>query len=54
MSIAWLEKSIVEGHINYYESTDFKNKQLIGSGSFAKVVRAYLEKFGYIFCFESL
>ena len=38
--IVWLETSISEGHIKYYEYSDFKNIQPIGSGSFGSVVRA--------------
>ena len=37
--IDWIEKSIVE-RINYYEYSDFKNIQKIGSGSYGNVVRA--------------
>jgi hypothetical protein len=38
--IDWLNKSIKEKHIIYYEYSDFKNFQLIGSGSYGKVERA--------------
>jgi hypothetical protein len=38
--IDWLEKSIKEEHVVYYEYSDFKNFQLIGSGSYGKVERA--------------
>ena len=38
--IDWLEKSIKEEHIIYYEYSDFKNRKLIGSGSYGKIVRA--------------
>jgi hypothetical protein len=38
--IDWLNKSIKEEHIIYYEYSDFKNFQLIGSGSYGKVKRA--------------
>ena len=35
-----LEKLISEGHIEYYEPSDFKNIQLVGKGSFGSVSRA--------------
>src|SRR4051794_26635611 len=38
--IDWLEKSISEEHIIYYEYSDFRNLQPIGSGSYGNVVRA--------------
>ena len=37
--IDWLEKSIAEEHIKYYEYSDFKNVQQIGRGSHANVLR---------------
>ena len=40
VDINWLENSIAEGHIKYYEYSNFKNVQLIGKGSFGNVVRA--------------
>ena len=36
----WLEKSITDGYISYYEYSEFKNIQLLGNGSFGSVVRA--------------
>ena len=38
--ISWLEKSIVNEYLNYYEYSEFINLQPIGSGSFGSVVRA--------------
>ena len=38
--IDWLEKSIKEEHIVYYEYSDFKNLKSIGSGSYGNVIRA--------------
>lgn len=35
-----LERTIVEEHIIYYEFSEFKNFQPIGSGSFGSVFRA--------------
>ena len=36
----WLENSISNEHVRYYEYTDFKNIKKIGKGSFGNVVRA--------------
>lgn len=36
----WLERSISEENIAYYEYLEFKNLKLIGSGSFGSVYRA--------------
>ena len=38
--IDWLENSISNEHIKYYEYSDFKNLQPIGCGSYGNVVRA--------------
>ncbi|GES98932.1 kinase-like domain-containing protein [Rhizophagus clarus] len=38
--IDWLEKSIVDGHISYYNYSGFKNFKSLGSGSYGSVVRA--------------
>ena len=38
--IDWLEQSSNQGHINYYNYSDFQNIQPIASGSFGYVVRA--------------
>ena len=35
--IDWLENSISNEHIKYYEYSDFKNIQQIGNGSFGSV-----------------
>ncbi|GBB87033.1 hypothetical protein RclHR1_01350008 [Rhizophagus clarus] len=37
--IEWLEKSIADEYINYYEYSEFKNFKLIGSGSYGSVSR---------------
>ena len=37
----WLEKSISEGHINYYERSDLKVIKNIGSGAFGDVFHVY-------------
>ena len=38
--INWVEEAISKKHIKYYEYSHFHNKQIIGSGNFAKVYRA--------------
>ena len=38
--IDWLEKSITSEYLNYYEYSEFKNVEPIGSGSYGSVVRA--------------
>ena len=38
--IDWLEKSIIDKYINYYEYSDFKNLQSIGEGGIGNVMRA--------------
>jgi hypothetical protein len=35
----WLDKSITEEHIKYYEYSDFTNIQQIGKGSYGIVIR---------------
>ena len=36
----WLENSITNGYLNYYEYSEFKNIQPLGDGSYGSVVRA--------------
>ena len=36
----WLEDSITNGYLNYYEYSEFKNIQPLGNGSYGSVVRA--------------
>jgi hypothetical protein len=36
---AWLDNSITEEHIKYYEYSDFTNIQQIGKGSYGNVIR---------------
>ena len=38
--INWLESSITNGYLNYYEYSEFKNIQPLGNGSYGSVVRA--------------
>jgi hypothetical protein len=35
----WLDNSITEEHIKYYEYSDFTNIQQIGKGSYGNVIR---------------
>ncbi|EXX63092.1 uncharacterized protein OCT59_028502 [Rhizophagus irregularis] len=37
--VNWLERSIIEEHIELYKYSDFKNIQLIGSGAYGNVYR---------------
>jgi hypothetical protein len=39
-SVDWLEKSISNEFLNYYEYSEFNNLVYIGSGSYGTVVRA--------------
>jgi hypothetical protein len=48
----YIEKSISDGQIPYYDYNKFKNRELIGSGSFGSVVRATWED-GRIFALKS-
>ena len=36
----WLENSITNEYLNYYEYSEFKNIQRLGGGSYGSVVRA--------------
>ncbi len=53
INIEWLEKSIVDGYINYYEYSNFEIIKQIGSGSFGNVVRANLKHADCIFALKS-
>jgi hypothetical protein len=37
--VNWIEQSIAEGHIKYFEDSNIENKQLITSGSSGSVYR---------------
>ena len=37
--INWLEKSINDNYLSYFEYSDFKNSQEIGNGAHGKVTR---------------
>jgi serine/threonine protein kinase len=52
----WLEKSIAEEFITYYEYSEFKNSEKIGKGSFGNVTRAIWkdsDKFFALKCFNN-
>ena len=49
----WLERSISEEHIKYYEYSDFINIQPIGKGSFGNVDRANWKNTDRIFALKS-
>ena len=49
----WLNNSISEGHIQYYEYSDFSNIQQIGSGSYGNVVRANWKNSDRFFALKS-
>ena len=40
VNIVWLEKSIADEYLNYYEYSDFRDIKLIGQGNFGKVFSA--------------
>ncbi|CAB4417862.1 unnamed protein product [Rhizophagus irregularis] len=51
--IEWLEKSIIDEHINFYDYSDFKNIQPIGSGSYGNVNRANWKNTDHFFALKS-
>lgn len=51
--VDWLERSIANEHINYYQYTDFKNIQNIGSGAFGSIARANWKHTNTIFALKS-
>src|SRR6266498_1974606 len=48
----WLEKSIAEEFITYYEYSEFKNSQKIGIGSFGSVSRAIWKNTDKVFALK--
>ena len=50
--IEWIEKSISDEHINYYEYSDFKHIKTIGNGSSGTVVCASWKHTNYIFALK--
>ena len=51
--IDWLENSISNEHIKYYEYSDFKNVQQIGNGSFGSVSCANWKNSGIILALKT-
>src|SRR5215213_6860282 len=51
--IDWLNNSIADEHIKYYEYSDFKNIQPIGKGSYGNVVRANWKNSDRFFALKS-
>jgi hypothetical protein len=49
----WLNYSISEEHIKYYEYSDFTNIQQIGKGSYGNVVRVNWKNSNRIFALKS-
>ena len=53
LNIDWLENSIKEEHIRYYEYSDFKDIKQIGEGSFGKVFCAIWKIANRLFALKS-
>ena len=51
--IDWLNRSINEEHIKYYEYSNFTNIQQIGRGSYGNVVRANWKNSDRLFALKS-
>jgi hypothetical protein len=51
--IDWLEKSIENEYLNYYEYSEFTNLEPIGSGSYGSVVRANWKNAGNFFALKT-
>ncbi|CAB4417769.1 unnamed protein product [Rhizophagus irregularis] len=51
--VNWLERSIIEKHIELYEYSDFKNIQLIGSGAYGNVYRVNRNNSDHSFALKS-
>ncbi|CAB4427480.1 unnamed protein product [Rhizophagus irregularis] len=51
--VDWLERSIANEHINYYEYSDFKNIQNIGNGAFGSIARANWKHTNTFFALKS-
>ena len=51
--IDWLNNSITEEHIKYYEYSDFTNIQPIGKGSYGNVVRVNWKNSNRLFALKS-
>ena len=51
--IDWLNGSIEEGHIKYYEYSGFNNIQQLGSGSYGNVVKCNWKNSDRFFALKS-
>jgi serine/threonine protein kinase len=51
--IDWLNNSIAEQHIKYYDYSDFKNFQQLGSGAYGNVVRVNWKNSNRFFAIKS-
>jgi hypothetical protein len=51
--INWLENSIDQDYVNYYEYSEFKNIQPLGEGAYGSVVRANLRNTDTILALKS-
>ena len=51
--IDWLEKSINDEYINYYNYLEFKNLNPLGSGSYGRVFRANWKNTDGIFALKT-
>ncbi|CAB4427236.1 unnamed protein product [Rhizophagus irregularis] len=51
--INWLEKSIADEYLNYYEYSEFKSLKPIGNGSFGSIVRANWKNTGNFFAIKA-
>ncbi|RGB29987.1 hypothetical protein C1646_818178 [Rhizophagus diaphanus] len=51
--IDWLDNSITEEHIKYYEYSDFTNIQQIGKGSYGNVIRVNWKNSNRLFAIKS-
>ncbi|RIA81416.1 hypothetical protein C1645_837047 [Glomus cerebriforme] len=49
----WLNNSIAEEHIKYYEYSNFTNIQQIGKGLYGNVVRVYCKNSDHFFTLKS-
>ncbi|CAB4444284.1 unnamed protein product [Rhizophagus irregularis] len=51
--IDWLEKSLLDKHIQYYKYSDFRNIEQLGSGTFASVYRANRKSLDTIYALKT-
>ena len=51
--IDWLERSIIDEHINYYDYSEFKYVQHIGTGAYGSVELVSWKNAGHFFALKS-